>query len=503
MSSIADPQRVPRAHWLDLLAVAGAAAVLHMATNGRYGFHRDELQFLMDARHLDWGFVAFPPFTPLVERISMGLFGLSLIGLRTFSVLAQAFVIVLAGLMARELGGQRMAQFTTALVVALSPVPIFEATEFQYSSFDVLWWVLIAFCVLRLLRTGDLRWWLGVGAAVGLGLETKYSILFYVAGLLCGVLLTGARRHLSSVWFWAGVGLAILLFAPNLLWLVRHDFVSYRFLQHIHQRDVGEGRAAGFLTGQFWLCVNLFAAPVWIAGLVAFARSARYRMLAWMYLVSMGLFWLGKGRFYYEAAAYPPLLAMGTAVGERWLAGLPRRVRIVAPTVFFAGLVACGAYMMAILVPFATAGTLKQFALHNNGDMREEIGWHDLVREVARIRNTLPPDQQQRVGVLVGNYGEAGAIEILGSTYRLPPPISMTNSAWLRGYPMPPPSMLIVVGFDKDEVSQAFSGCRLVGHNGNREGVRNEESLAHPDIFLCGPPRQGWPTFWHKNQRFG
>lgn len=129
---------------LPVVAIAVAAAIVHIATNGRYGFHRDELQFLSDARHLDWGYVSYPPLTPFIERISLGLFGLSMIGLRMFSVIGQAIVIVVSGLMARDLGGSRLAQIATALAVALSPLPIFEATEFQYTSFAFLWWALVA-----------------------------------------------------------------------------------------------------------------------------------------------------------------------------------------------------------------------------------------------------------------------------------------------------------------------------------------------------------------------
>src|SRR5579862_4668106 len=121
----------PRIEHLFLLSVAAAIAVLHIATNNRYGFHRDELQFLSDARHLDWGFVSYPPFTPFIEHIGLSLFGLSLIGLRIFAVLAQAIVLVVTGLMARDLGGGRLAQVTAALSVALSGLPLFEATEFQ------------------------------------------------------------------------------------------------------------------------------------------------------------------------------------------------------------------------------------------------------------------------------------------------------------------------------------------------------------------------------------
>ncbi len=163
----------------------------------------------------------------------------------------------------------------------------------------------------------------------------------------------------------------------------------------------------------------------------------------------------------------------------------------------------CGIYSSLVIIPWASTGPLKQFALKNNGDMREQIGWNELVREVARVRDSLSPEQQQSIGIVVGNYGEAGAVEMIGPAYHLPPPITLTNSGWLRGYPTPQPSTLIVVGWSHEQVDAAFTGCWLAGHNGNSEGVKNEESEDHPDIFVCGPPRLPWPPFWEENQRFG
>jgi 4-amino-4-deoxy-L-arabinose transferase-like glycosyltransferase len=490
----------------DLAAVAWialAVAAIHLLTNGRYGFHRDELQFLSDARHLDWGFVAYPPLTPFVERIGLEVFGLSLVGLRLFSVIAQALAIVVTGLMARELGGGRLAQVTAALVVATSGLPVFEGTEFQYSTFDYLWWALIAYCVIRLLKTDDPRWWLRIGAAIGVGLQTKYTICFFIAGILGGMLLTRARRYFLSGWFWCSVAVALVLFMPNFLWQVRHEFISVHFLQHIHVRDVGQGRADGFWRDQFIICANLFAAPLWIAGVIGFLRDWRYRMLGWMYLIPLALFAVGKGRGYYLAAAYPMLFAMGAVVGERWVRSMKRGWRLTVEGVFFAGLAAWAVLAYCILVPVASGGALKQFALKNNGDLREEIGWDELVRTVAAIRDSLPAEERSSVGVLVGNYGEQGAVEILGPAYGLPMPISLTNSAWLRGYPSAPPTTLIVVGFSQKAADKAFTSCTLAGHNGNSDGVKNEESKDHPDIFVCGPPRVPWREFWMNNRRFG
>lgn len=476
--------------------------LLHMLTNGRYGFHPDELQFLSDARHLDWGFVSHPPLMPLVARIALEVFGLSLVGLRLFSVIAQALAIVVTGLMARELGGGRLAQVTAALAVALSGLTLFEGTEFQYTTFDYLWWVLIAYFTIRLLKTENPRWWLAIGATVGIGMMTKYTMAFLVTGIAGGLLLTPARRYFSSRWFWAGAALALLIFLPNLLWQVRHDFISLHFLQYLHARDVRLGRADGFWRDQFVIW-NPFAAPLWIAGLVLFLRNPRYRLLAWMYVIPLALFVVGKGRGYYLGAAYPMLIAMGAVGAETWARSLSRSRRRAVQAVFFFGLTVCGLYTCAVEVPLGSSGRLKDFELKHNGALRREVGWNELVKTVAGIRDSLPLEQQRHVGVLVATFGEQGAIELLGPAYHLPPPISGTNSGWFRGYPEPLPSPLIVIGWSRQYVEATFTSCRLAGHNINSYGIQNDETQQNPDIFVCGSPRMPWPEFWKEYQNFG
>jgi Dolichyl-phosphate-mannose-protein mannosyltransferase len=486
-----------------LFAIAGVVAILHVATNGRYGFHRDELQTMTDAFHMEWGFVAYPPFTPFIERIGWALFGKSLIGLRIFSVIAQAAAIVITGLMARQLGGRRLAQVTAALCVALSPLPIFEGTEFQYSSFDYLWWTLAAYFVIRLLRSENPRWWVAIGATVGMGLMTKYTMVFFLAGIAGGMLLTPARRYLASGWFWAGGFLALAMCAPNLVWQARHDFISYHFLHHIHARDVREGRANGFLINQVLHNTNLFSVPVWIAGLIAYFRSRRYRMLGWMYAIPFLLFLVSKGRDYYLAAAYPMLFAMGAATAEAWLAQLTRGWQAATKAVFFTLLAGYGALASLFLVPWSTGGELKDFALKNNGDLREEIGWPEFVTQIALIRDSLPADKRDGARVLVGNYGEAGAIEVFGPQLGIPQELEVTNSGWYRTFPKTPPTALIVAGWDAKDMSEQLTGCRLAGHNGNPLIVNNEESRDHPDIYVCDGPRKSWREFWDDMQWYG
>jgi len=496
------PAATSRRDLLILCRIAVVGSLLHIATYGRYGFHRDELQFLTDARHLSWGYVTYPPLTPFIQHIALSLFGLSMIGLRLFCAIGQAIVILVTGLMARDLGGSRAAQVTAALAVALSPVPMFWATEFQYTSFEYLFWVLIAWFVIRLLKTDDPRWWVAIGAAAGLGIMTKYNILFYLAGVLAGVAFTSARRYLKSGWFWAGIALAFLIVLPNLLWQVHNHFISYEFLQHIHARDLRIGRGDHFFRDQLKFCINIAATPLAIAGFVFFLRTPRYRMIAWMYAVPVAILIFAKGRGYYAAAAYLMLIAAGSVTCAQWLRRLPKPASRTIASIFYLALAAVGAYVMAIVIPFASSGPLRDFALKNNQDLREEIGWDELVRTVASIRDTLTPEQQAHLGITVGNYGEGGAIEILGPAYDLPAPASTHNAAWFRGYPTPPPTTIIALGINAKDANSIFTNCRWAGHNGNSLGVRNEESMDHPDIFVCGPPRDGWPELWRKHRDF-
>ena len=460
-----------------LLGIALCLLILHTLTNGQYGFHRDELATLNDARYLSWGYVAYPPVTPFFGRISLELFGTSLRGFRFFAALAQAISVVLAGLMARELGGKRLAQVVAALAVAISPVSLASGALLQYVAFDYLCWVVTAYLVLRLLRTDEPRLWLAIGAAIGFGMMTKYTMIFLVAGIVAGLLLTGARRYLKSRWLWLGVALSLLIFLPNLIWQIQHHFISLDFLKHIHARDIRWGRSQGFLPDQLKIAANPLTIPLWLAGLFFYFRvpdGKRFRLAGWMFVVTFILFVLAKGRGYYMAPAYPMLLAAGAVLEERWAASLsPGWARLVRVGTF--ALLAIGGVMIAaVVLPVAPVSSAWwNVANKINSDFREEIGWPDLAAEVARIRDTLPPEDRSKLGIIGTNYGEAGAIDLYGPAYGLPKAISGVNSFWARGYGNPPPQVLIVLGLSKNYMNEEFGSCELAGHI--TQPVRREE----------------------------
>ncbi len=234
-----------------LASLALARILLQVLTNGQYGFHQDELVTLdAAAHHLAWGYVAWPPVTPFLARLSLTLFGPSLIGLRSFAVVAEGMVMLLTGLMVRDLGGRRWAQVLGAVAVATTPNSIIQGGLFQYETFDYLCWVLLAFTVIRLCKSENPRWWLGIGAAIGLGMITKYTIAFSVVGVIVGILVTRNRRYLTTLWPWAGALLSLVIWLPNVLWQVQNHWISLDFLASIHTRDVQAGLASNFLVQQ-------------------------------------------------------------------------------------------------------------------------------------------------------------------------------------------------------------------------------------------------------------
>lgn len=490
-----------------LILVATARFLLHLATDGQYGFHRDELQTVDDARHLAWGFVAYPPIAPLLGRFELILFGTSLVGFRVFSALAVSLVMVLTGLIAKELGGRRHLVLLASVAAGIAPVSLIQGAVFQYVAFDYLWGVTATYLLIRLLKSDDPRWWVLVGATLGIGMETRYTIGFLTLGIAGAVLLTPARRFLRSPWLWLGVGISILVFLPNLIWQAQHHFISLEFLSHLHARDLREGRYAGFYREQLWVCVNFATAPLALLGLwfYLFRReSHRYRLLGWTSVITFLLFCLAGARSYYTAPLYPLLIAGGSVC----LGGLLDGLRPVWSRFLYGlqwtAMVAGGVLFVFLVMPVAPIGSrVWQLTSQMHDLFREEIGWPELAQTVATVYRSLPPEERERTGILTGNYGEGGALNLFGPALGLPHAMSLTNSFWYRGYDPRLPQTVVVVGFDLDEGERLFGSCQVVAHNTNSFGVINEESRDHPDILLCRNLRMSWPEYWEHHRRFG
>ena len=491
---------------LILFGTAIGAVLFHILLNGQYGFHRDELDFIMNARQLDWGYVAYPPITPLFTRIGLELFGESLRGLRILPAIAQGIVIVLAGLMARDMGGRRNAQILAAFTVFIAPVSLFGGTVIMYFAFDYLWWALVAFFLVRLLATDNPRYWLGVGAAIGLGMMTKYTMAFWVIGLVVAILVTPARKYLRSRWLYLGAALAFLIFLPNLIWQVQHDFISLDFLAAIHQRDIEWGRTATYIPDQFYLSTNPLSLPLWVAGLVVclFSPSMRrFRMLGWMFVVTFLLFLVSEGRGYYTGPAYVMLFAAGAVWFEKWLAPRSEKIRRLGFGLLWGALVIGSLIGISLMKPTAPINSPLWKVSSNVHDLFVEmVGWQDLTAQVAKVYQAIPEMEKQHTVIFAGNYGEAGALDLYGRQYDLPRIVSGSNSLWYRGYGDTEPQTVITVGVNYDEADKVFRACTVAGNVSNIYGVENEESTYHTAILVCRDPRASWKEIWSQAQDF-
>ena len=490
-----------------LLLLALARILLQVFTNGQYGFHQDELVTLdVAAHHLAWGYVAWPPVTPFLARLALDLFGPSVIGLRSFAVLAEGLVMLMVGLMIRDLGGKRWAQLLGAVAVATSPLSIVQGGLFQYETLDYFYWVMLAFMVVRLLKSENPRWWLGIGAAIGLGMMTKYTIAFSVAGLIVGILVTN-RLYLKSRWLWAGAALALVIWLPNLLWEAQNNWISVYFLASIHTRDMQSGLTSSFLFDQLLFNFNPVMLFLVATGLYYFffaPAGKRYRLMGWMYITPFILLLLTHGKGYYLAATYP-MLAAGGAVwwegrltritSQRWLKAWRWTTWII--------LSAFATLLIATELPVAPLGSAWWDVVSKSNDqLKSEVGWPELVQQVEKAYNEVPVSEKAHATILAASSGEIGSIDLYGPAYGLPRVISGFDSYWQYDYGNPPPTTLLVVGFDGSFLEN-FQDCTLIAPIFTPFNIQNDETINHRSIYLCHNLRQAWPQFWKTFQYFG
>ena len=509
------PPLAPVTPWL--LGLAALYVLAHAAVVARYGIFRDELYYVACARHLAWGYVDHPPLIALLTRLELALFGTSLAGLRVLPILAGAATVVLAGLLARELGGGRFAQVLAGLAVAVAPVYLFLFHILSMNAVDILLWTLAAYVLVRLLAGADPRLWLLFGAVTGLGLETKHSMLLLGFGVFLGILLSPSRRLLASPWPWLGGLLAAALFAPNLLWEVRHGWPTIEFAQHAETgKNVHYSPLAFF--GQQALQLQLCAVPLWVAGFLGllFAPSLRrFRALGWAYLAIAAVLLVQASKPYYLAPAYPWLFAAGAALLDGWTAARGGRTRRVLQTAALTVLAASGAVLAPLTLPLLPEETYIRYAArlgiraeagerHKMGVLPQHFadmhGWPELAAEVARVWRTLPPADRARCGIFGQNYGEAGAIDFFGPALGLPHAISAHNSYFLWGPDGYDGSCLVVMNDEASRLGEIFGDVRPAGRFDCRYCMPYEDGMA---IHVCRSPKRPLREVWPEIKSFG
>src|SRR6516165_7693324 len=306
-----------------LFSVAIAKLLVHLYASRHYGYFIDELYYLACGDHLDWGYVDQPPMVALIAKIARSLFGDSLRAIRFLPALAGAAKVLLTGLIARELGGNRFAQILAALAVLVAPGFLAVDNLLSMNSFEALLWTGCAYVFVCIIKTGNQKLWIWFGLLAGVGLENKHSMLIFGAGIVIGLLLTPHRRSLAKRWIWIGGAIAFLIFLPNLVWNIRHHFPFLELLANIRRsgRDVPLGPLKFF--GEETLTLLPLTLPIWLAGLWFYFLSKPgrpFRVLGWAWLFTAAVVVARSPRLYYLYPAFPLLFASGSVMWESWLA---------------------------------------------------------------------------------------------------------------------------------------------------------------------------------------
>lgn len=480
--------------------------VLHLAIAGRYGWFRDELYYIAAGKHLAGGYVEFPMMVAVLANVQRAVFGHSLTALHVLPAVAGAAIVVLTGLMAREIGGGLVAQRIAGLSALVAPAFIGADALFTMDAFDQLWWTLGAFILLRLLRLRralpeiDMirtrRWlWLAFGLVAGLGLLTKLTILAFGLAVTIGLLLDPARREFRTPWPYLAGLLAFLFLLPYVMWEVSHGWATLAFW-----RNYGHKETTATFVVQVILLMQPLSLPIWLAGLWYLLRHPRgrlYRPLGWAFLLLVALFVAGGAKSYFLVPAFPPLLAAGAVVLE---CTASRRPRLRLPAIAAVLLVTGGVALAPVVAPILPPRTLAEIMPNPIQPVADRFGWPPFVRTVAMVYNRLPPADRARATILAGNYGEAGALDLLGPRYHLPRVISPHNTFYFWGQGVTPRGVVIVTGLRRADLTPYFRSVRRVGVVPSQDGIQNEE-VGRP-VFIGRGLKLPWSRVWPRLKNF-
>jgi hypothetical protein len=476
--------------------IALVRVAIYIVTAPNYGYFRDEMYYLACGEHPAWGYMDQPPLIAWLAWLLEHTIGVSLYALRFLPMLAGVGSIVMAGLLARKLGGGRWAMFLASLAVLVAPIYLTFSHLFTMNAFDPLLWTLIAWFLVDLVQTGKEKNWLWIGVLTGITLLNKYGVLFFIAGFLAGLAFSQLRRSLRQPWFWAGAAIATLIALPNFLWQLHWNFPFVQLVTSVRKngRDVmlpplsylaQQSEMMGFVSSLLVILALWFLIS---------PQGRRYRILAWGFLSVLGCMLLLKGKFYYVAPVYPVVFAPGAVCFERLTEG--HRVKWLRP-VYALTMFVVGALMAPTAIPllsiegylaYTKSLGIQQQKFENQPESRlpqiyaDMMGWEDRVKLVAAYVRSLPPEEQRVTAIGASNYGDAGAVDLFGPKYGLPKAISTANNYWIwgpRGY-----TGQSLVLMDEDSPEKYNDHCKSL-----RLVARPDDPYARPDenypIYHC------------------
>ncbi len=490
-----------------VLLIAALSLAIHILTYDILGFHRDEFLYLALGRHMAAGFWSNPPLIGLISLISQLLPGDPLLATRILPAIAGAVVVVVVGLITRELGGGIYAQVFACLSITLSLLMLRGFSMLQPVPFDILFWTLILYWLLRYINTEKPIFLILMGVGMGLGIMNKYIVLFLVAGIIVAVTLTPHRRLWINKYTWYAALIALILVIPNLIWQFNHGFPVINHMTELQNTQLVNVERANILLDQ--LLMFMFSSLVWLSGLVFLLFSPRaksFRVFGIVYLFVMLMFVLLRGKSYYAAGLYPFLFAAGSVGWEGVLKTAKLKVIGLSLVILLSvlivpmGIPVMRADKLAALyakIPSSMGGEVllrwedgKMHPLPQ--DFADMLGWDELANIVIRASDTIT--DKNRIVIFAENYGQAGAIEYFGKPHGIPDAVSFSDSylLWIPDSITPEKDLLFYINDELGEdVDSLFAQCDSIG------SVTNINAREYgTTVYLCQSPKDDFNRFW-------
>jgi hypothetical protein len=439
--------------------------------------------------------------------------------LRLISSMAGAAKVFLTGLLCWVLGGGRKAAALAMLGVIAGGVYLGMDGYLSMNSFDPIFWMLCALALIRIVQSAsqnEIRnWWIVFGLSAGLAFENKDSIAFFLIAMLVALLLTPQRRILASRWFGVAVALIVLVALPNFLWQVHNHFPTLEWLHDVQasDKDVKLGPVQFFLAQILTLTpTNIFLWGTGVLWLLFAKKTQTYRFLGVFYVVFLALMMALHAKDYYLVPAYPMFFAAGAVALFGWAGRIAWRNVVLGAyaLILLIGVVVFFPFSVPVLRPqqwlaYAEMLHFKPKDSENHAAtplpqfFADRFGWEDLVGQVSGIYNELPGEERARTGVLASNYGQGGAIDILGAKYGLPSAISGHQNYWIwgpRGYTGE--EMIVINDASLDEMNAVYSSCIVAGKRDDPYTMPWE----HGFIYLCHGRKKTYAADWKELKHY-
>ncbi|MEO6814810.1 MAG: glycosyltransferase family 39 protein [Ginsengibacter sp.] len=441
----------------------------YLLQNSYYEPHRDEFLYLAEGQHLAWGYLEIPPLLSIFAWLTHA-FGNSIFWIKFWPDLFGVFTFILSAKIVQSLGGKAFAVFLVFLPFVFGAyLRVFFL--FQPNAPEIFFWTLIAYSTIRYIQTAKNKWLYIFSVGTGLGMLSKYSVVFFVISILLGLLVSKQRKiFLNKHLYFAGF-IALLIFLPTLAWEYNHHFPVIVHMKELQKQQLQYINPSGFLLGQ--IIMNLPTFFIWIAGLyfVAFSSEGkRFRAFAWAYVFVISLLLYFQGKDYYALGIYPVLFAFGAYHLETFAqlhSRVWKHVFVIIPVLL-------GILVIPILLPVAKpeplsnyyrvmktekAGVLKWEDQKNHPlpqDFADMLGWEEMTQKMAQAYAKLDSNEKKNSILFCDNYGEAGAVNFYGNKYNLPEAYS-DNGSFLFWIPKNKNvENIILITDDKQEMQHLF-----------------------------------------------